>query len=134
ACAAVARSAVCALAANGARAAARASGVGVLYSCKLSHVPQSGHLPIHLGWTLPQELQRNWLRTLAIAWVILAGFGRRTRTNPRRRGIDEGESCETNRAHFAGDSLVRGAAGARGEFPAPGCFNPPRRPSVRRFR
>src|SRR5207237_10819262 len=37
----------------------RESKVGALYSSRLSHVPQSGHLPIHLGWTEPQELHRN---------------------------------------------------------------------------
>ena len=49
----------------GAREAARMSGVGSLYSSRLSHVPQSGHLPIHLGCTLPQELQRNRVFALA---------------------------------------------------------------------
>ena len=32
----------------------RGSWVGALYSSRLSQVPQSGHLPIHLGCTLPQ--------------------------------------------------------------------------------
>src|SRR6185295_2729986 len=49
-----------------ARAASRASGVGALNSWSASHVPQSGHLPIHLGWSEPQWLQRNWFRALAI--------------------------------------------------------------------
>ena len=46
---------------------ALASNVGVLYSCRLSHVPQSGHLPIHFGCTLPQELQRNLVLVLSLA-------------------------------------------------------------------
>ena len=47
-------------------AEARASGVGALYSCNESHVPQSGHLPIHFGCRLPQCPQRNCVRVLAI--------------------------------------------------------------------
>src|SRR5687767_10117030 len=63
---AVAVSAPAVIAAAGARDAARGSGVGSLYSCSASHVPQSGHLPIHLGWTEPQELQRKCVFVLAM--------------------------------------------------------------------
>ena len=38
---------------------ARASNVGSLYSSSESHVPQSGHFPIHLACTAPQLLQRK---------------------------------------------------------------------------
>ncbi len=64
---AAARSPVCpAPEPAGPRASARASAVGALYSSRLSHVPQSGHLPIHLGCTEPQWLHKNCMRVFAI--------------------------------------------------------------------
>src|SRR5215204_4029771 len=65
--AAEARSPVCPAPPRAAARSPRGSGVGVLYSWRLSQVPQSGHLPIHLGWTEPQELQRNWVLALAMS-------------------------------------------------------------------
>src|SRR6185437_464379 len=62
------RSAVCPAAT---RDSARASGVGALYCSRLSQVPQSGHLPIHLGWTLPQWLHKNCVRDLAMCRSII---------------------------------------------------------------
>ena len=34
-----------------------------------SHVPQSGHLPIHLEWVEPQDVQTKMVRVLAMGRV-----------------------------------------------------------------